>query len=447
MEQTKKIDWDYYEAIIAYGILTDEAYLSSVIDHIKPSFFNDKNIGAVVTLICDYYKERSTVPTITEIKAYLTTPELKESFKQVVHKFDNIDQKLNRDELTENTEQFLKERGVYQTLLSVADECSSTDIDTSEILRKFEDACNVNLSTDMGLDYFDDIDRQIADLQTSEATVPSKWEWLDNKLGGGFLEKGKSIYIFAGETNIGKSIFLANIAVNICEQDKTVLLVSLEMPEMIYARRVSSDVTKIPMNELHMRTDELREQLNVYKQNNSNSKLLIKEFPPSTITCNHLKAFIKKIVDQGVKLDMIVIDYVNLLRSTYNGNSYERIKDNTEQLRALSYVFKCPIVTATQLNRSGYDEVNPGLDTISESIGLAATADAIFSLWQEEEDAELGIIKLGVMKNRFGPNFGSTSMRVDYNTLSLSEDDILTGDSDLNAATSTLSMFADDISG
>ena len=95
---------------------------------------------------------------------------------------------------------------------------------------------------------------------------------------------------------------------------------------------------------------------------------------------------------------MIVIDYVNLLRSTFNGNSYERIKDNTEQLRALSYVFNCPIITATQLNRSGYDEVNPGLDTISESIGLAATADAIFSLWQEEEDAELGIIKLGVMK-------------------------------------------------
>ena len=442
---SKKIDWDYYEAIIAFGLLTDEGYLASVIDYIKPNFFNDKDISRVITLICNYFKERSTVPTITEIKAYLTTPELKESFKNVVNKFNNIDQNLNRDELSENTEQFLKERGVYQTLLSVADECTNSNIDTSEILHKFEEACNINLSTDTGLNYFEDIDQQIHNLSVSEAVIPSKWEWFDNKLGGGFLEAGKSIYVFAGETNIGKSIFLGNIAVNACSQNKTVLLVSLEMPEMIYARRVSSDITKIPIGDLPFRTDELRQKIEAYKQNNSDCKLLIKEFPPSTITCNHLKAFIKKIVDQGVKLDMIVLDYVNLLRSTISGNSYERIKDSTEQLRALSYVFNCPVITATQLNRSGYDEVNPGLDTISESIGLAATADAIFSLWQEEEDAELGIIKLGVMKNRFGANFGSTSMRVDYNTLSLSEDDILTGDADLNAAAGALSLLSDDI--
>ena len=108
MAQNKKIDWDYYEAIIAFGILTDESYLASVIDYIKPIYFNDKDIGRVTGLICDYYKDRSTIPTITEIKAYLTTEDLKDSFKKVVKKFDNIDQNLNRDELTENTEQFLK---------------------------------------------------------------------------------------------------------------------------------------------------------------------------------------------------------------------------------------------------------------------------------------------------------------------------------------------------
>ena len=107
------------------------------------------------------------------------------------------------------------------------------------------------------LDYFDDIDKHIADLTVSESVIPSNWEWLDNKLGGGFLENGKAIYVFAGETNIGKSIFLGNLATNICGQNKTVLLVSLEMPEMIYARRISSDVTKIPIGELYNRTDEI----------------------------------------------------------------------------------------------------------------------------------------------------------------------------------------------
>ena len=113
-------------------------------------------------------------------------------------------------------------------------------------------------------------------------------------------------------------------------------------------------------------------------------------------------------------------------------NSYERVKHATEKLRALSYEFECPIVTATQLNRQGYNEANPSLDTVSESIGLAATADAIFSLWQEEEDAELGVMRLGIMKNRFGPNFGSTVMRVDYNTLTVAEDPDAVSDDIMN---------------
>ena len=46
----------------------------------------------------------------------------------------------------------------------------------------------------------------------------------------------------------------------------------------------------------------------------------------------------------------------------------------------------------------------------------------MFSIWQEEEDAELGIIKLGLMKNRFGQNFGSCSLQIDYSTLTLRED-------------------------
>ena len=93
----------------------------------------------------------------------------------------------------------------------------------------------------------------------------------------------------------------------------------------------------------------------------------------------------------------------------------------------MSYEFNCPIISATQVNRSGFSVDEPGLETISESTGLAATADAIFSIWQRDEDKELGIINLGIVKNRFGPNFGSTVLRVDYHTLTLKEDEIISG--------------------
>lgn len=438
-----KIDNDFYEIVIAYNALTDASYLSSVIDYLEPHYFKNDDIRRIVDVTVDYYNKRDEVPTLTELKSYLTTPELKDSYKSTVALFSDFDQKFNKDELYENTERFLKEKAVYHTLLEVADSATDEDLDTNVVLEKFEKSCSVSLSTDVGLDYFDDIDVHIKDLITVDNTIPSTWSWLDRKLDGGFLENGRAIYVFAGETNIGKSIFLGNVAKNISDQGKTVLLVSLEMSELVYAKRITTSLTQIPINELHHRTDDIKTVVEQYKQSHSDSRVLVKEFPPNTITCAHLKGYIKKIADKGIKLDAIVVDYVNLLRSTTGNNSYERIKDVTEQLRALTYTFNCPIITATQLNRQGYNEINPSLDTIGESIGLAATADCIFSIWQEEEDAELGIIKLGVMKNRFGENYGGISMRIDYNTLTLTEDDTFSEDRDINTAMNTLDFLSD----
>ena len=402
-------------------MLLDESYLANIIDHLDEKYFNNKDISAIVRIVIDFYNKRSTPPTLTEIKGYLIDETLKKNYRNVIKLFENFDKKFNKEELYENTERFLKERAVYSTLLEVAEQTSNADIDTSSILNKFEKACGITLSTDLGLDYFDDIDKHINDLKTIDSTISSGWEWLDKKLDGGFLEEGRAIYVFAGETNIGKSIFLGNIAKNIAETGKSVLLVSLEMSELVYAKRITTNLTQIPIRDLNHRTDDIEDSVSQYKNKNKKSRIIVKEFPPSTITCKHLKGYIKKLVDRGVEIDAIVLDYVNLLRSDTGTNSYERIKYATEELRALSYVFSCPVITATQLNRQGYNEINPGLDTVGESYGLAATADAIFSIWREEEDIDLGVLKLGVMKNRFGENHGSVIMEINYDTLTLKE--------------------------
>jgi len=425
-----KIDHDYYEKIIIYKILTDDSYMASVIDHLDGSYFKDPNISSIINIIQNFYDKHSHVPTTTEIKSYLTTDLLKQHFKAVVGYLKNvIAPTLNQDELVENTERFLRERAVYNTLVSIADECNKDDnVDTSLMLDRFEKACSISLKTDMGFDLLNDIDRHITELNERDKTIPTTWTWLDEKLDGGLLEDGRALYVFAGETNIGKSIVLGNIAVNIAKQNKTVLLVTLEMSEKMYTKRLSSNISSIPINNLAARSDELRAQLRGFKQQHVKSRLLIKEFPPNTITVSYLKNFIQKITNSGIDLDCIVVDYVNLLHDKTGNNSYERIKHATEKLRAISYTFNCPIVTATQLNRQGYNESDPSLNTVSESIGLAATADAIFSLWQEEEDGELGIMRLGVMKNRFGPNFGSIAMSVNYSTLTVTEDETLNSD-------------------
>lgn len=75
---------------------------------------------------------------------------------------------------------------------------------------------------------------------------------------------------------------------------------------------------------------------------------------------------------------------------------------------------------------------NPGIETTSESMGLAHTVDAQFAIWCGEEDAQLNIINLGLMKNRFGPKVGTTQLHIDYDTLSLYEDRPPTLDNGMN---------------
>ena len=414
------LNLDYFEKVICYRSLFDSTYLASIVDYIKPKYFKSKNIAKIFEIINDFYIKREKLPTLTEVKVYLNTEEHKESFKQLVESFKDIDKNIDKDELYDNTERFIKEKSVYHTMLEVASEITKGNIDTSDILNKFETSCNINLVTDRGLDLYRDVDKIIEDLTSVQKAIPSTWEWFDDALNGGFQENGRALYVFAGETNIGKSIFLGNIATNIANQGKNVLLITLEMSELLYARRICTNVSKIPLKELAINSPSLRQALKEQEESGKGS-IFIKEFPPSTVTPNQLKAFIKKIVDQGIKIDAIVLDYLNLLHSTVGSNSYERIKNVTEQVRAMTYVFNCPIISATQLNRSGFSSANPDLTTISESVGLAATADVIVSIYQNEEDRELGIIRLGMMKNRYGPRGHTQAMRIDYTTLTITQ--------------------------
>jgi replicative DNA helicase len=430
-----QIDFDYWENVIIYKSLTDTIYLSKIIDHIKLEYFKNVCIAKIFGLIKAYYVKRDKLPTITELKAYLVTDELKNCFKIVASTFKDIDKNIDEKELIGNTEKFIKEKAIYNTMLAAASDLSKGKLDTSVLLNQFEQVCNINFDKDFGLDLFNDVEKIIDDLNNEEEYVSTGWEWVDKQLGGGLLKNGRSLYVFAGETNVGKSIVLGNIAANIVNQGKNVLLITLEMSELIYARRICSNVTRIPIKDLKAEQQTLRVLLK--EEKNRGGKLLIKEFPPSTITPNDVKSFAMDLIASGIKIDAIVLDYINLLTTNVGSNSYEKVKYMTEQIRALSYYVKAPVVTATQLNRSGFGGKKPGVDTISESIGLAATADVIIPIFQSDEDRELNIIRYSTGKNRYGPKGFAYAMKIDYSTLIITdtgdgeedviEDDVIRG--------------------
>jgi len=438
-----KLDLDWMEKVIAFKSITDDEYLASVIDYVKPSYFSDANLRLVFEIVCSFYEKRKSIPTTTEIKSYLSTDSDKQKFKNAVNSISSIDKALNREELYENTERFLKERGIYEAMMAVAQDVGAGNIDTSLILDKFEKSCNVSLIPDLGLDLLKDFSKVEQELMNPEPTIPTGFKWLDEKLGGGLQRNGRAMYVFAGQTNIGKSIILGNIACNVALQGKNVVVISLEMSETMYAKRLTANLTKVGINSLARDIDIVRAQMDNLKEFNSNCKVFIKEFPPSTMTPRAIEVYLRKLQKRNIKIDLIVLDYLNLLTTTKGNNSYERIKYIAEETRAMTYAFNCPLVTVTQTNRSGTNVNEPDLTTVSESYALGATSDFVGSLWQGDGDKELGIMRTSLLKNRFGINSGSNAFRIDYSTLTLSEDEQLNSmTQDSEDAANSLRMLA-----
>jgi replicative DNA helicase len=416
------LDFDLFEKVLVYNAIKDQDFLETIIEYAKPSFFKDKSIRRIFELIKNFYLENSIGPNLTELKTHLTSQEDKESFKEVVLSFQSLDKTYNKDLLIKNTERFLKEKTIVDTYNKTSLDVQSGDIDSAKILENFEKACSISLIENIGFDYLESVDQHCEDLKKVFKVIPTGWKWLDSRIGGGFMQEGKALYVFFGVTNVGKSIFLGNVATNILNQGKTVVLISLEMSEQVYAKRISSQLTQIPFDGLTNNIVKLKESINEYKTTRNGAKLIIKEFPPKGVTVLNIKTYLNKLVKKGIKPDAIVLDYINLVAPSLNNtNSYEAIKNITENIRALSYTFECPVISATQATRSAVNSGELDLDKTSESMGLSHTVDAQFSIWTEDGDSDLGIIHMGIVKNRFGPRKHTTILNIDYPTLTLSE--------------------------
>lgn len=436
-ENPLSIDPEYFEYIIAFNCTFNELYTASVIDHLKLEFIHSDSVSKYLNIIFSFYRKRGALPTPTEIKGYLHADDIKAAYRDVVTKFKTFDSQFNYEDLIENTERFIKERAVYRAVKDTVNEISAAgNVDASEILHRFDSACSISIIDNLGFDYFNQIDDHIKEMQRSDTYISTGYKWLDQILGGGFLESGRAVYAWFGATNSGKSILLGNIAANIVRSGKNVAIISLEMSEHVYSKRISSKLTDIPIGTLKDETDLLRSALENIRDNESPGRLFVKEFPPNSITPNHIKAYLKKLEQQkGIKIHAVVLDYLTLLKDS-NGNTdslYAKGKNVAEDIRALSYPgnFGCPFITALQGNRDSYDEADPNMKATGESIGIPQTIDFQGSIWSTKADKEVGIIHLGIQKSRFGVNHGTKSFRINYDTLSITESDGIFSDTDI----------------
>jgi replicative DNA helicase len=85
-------------------------------------------------------------------------------------------------------------------------------------------------------------------------------------------------------------------------------------------------------------------------------------------------------------------------------------------MRALTYKYNCPIFTAAQMNREGMSNA-PDMKYFAESIAICAEADFIVSLYRQEEDLAMGVMRVAILKSRLGPKGMTVPLRFNVENL------------------------------
>jgi hypothetical protein len=208
-------------------------------------------------------------------------------------------------------------------------------------------------------------------------------------------------------TGVGKSLFMCHVASSALLQNRNVLYITLEMAEERIAERIDANLFNVPIQQLiDLPRSAFENKVNGIAKKTRGS-LVIKEYPTASAHSGHFKALLNELaLKKSFRPDIIFIDYLNIcsssrFKSGSNINSYTLVKSIAEELRGLAVEFNVPIMSATQLTRSGFGSSDPELTDTSESFGLPATADLMFALISTEELEQLGQIMVKQLKNRY----------------------------------------------
>lgn len=306
---------------------------------------------------------------------------------------------------------------------------------SEEIKNIINESTNNNFlnSEDLGSD-FDDAEVHSQDHSVTKITTGFKM--LDELTGGGF-DRGTFISAMA-KTNAGKSIFMQNLSAKIADQGYNVVYFTLEMSEKKVLKRIGSMRLKIPINsydKLSIDTDYIKERIDslkltgnsIFEQNEKKvGKIFVKYFSAGVATPADLDNYLKKLEEaKGIKIDMIVVDYINLMStpkaSNIDNNLYMKGKFLAEGLRAMAAKYQAPLLTATQLAKDAWDAQDITLQDIPESKAIAETADLLLGLIVTDELKAQNKVRVKLLKQRDG-DFSKMYLTFHINPMFLSYD-------------------------
>lgn len=233
----------------------------------------------------------------------------------------------------------------------------------------------------------------------------------DRKTNG--LQKGDLI-ILAARPSVGKTSYALNIAANIAnnptDPPKKVAIFSLEMPAVHLAQRIVCNLSNVSMNDVSSGTLKNDDDMRLWKISSELSNSMIYIDDSSIVTPNDILSKARRLSSNVKGLDLIIVDYLQLMNNDKNRNDNSRqesISDISRMMKIIAKEIDCPMIVLSQMSRGieSRTDKSPKLSDLRESGAIEQDADIVMFLSREDEqlkNAKEYSVILDIAKHRNG---------------------------------------------
>lgn len=416
------------QTVIVSGIIHSEEYRRIVIPHLKSEYFESSEHKIVFENFKNLYEQYNKPPTkdAIEIEFAGSKNYSEDMYKTCLQLVDKVYsdkaktavEKSSIEWMVKSTETYCRDRSVYNGIMKSIDIIDGTDKKQSKdgIPKILQDALSICFDTSIGHDFFEDAERRFEYYHRKEVKIKTPLSMINHVTKGGFQKK--AIHIIVAPTGVGKTHVKTFFASKFLQQGLNVLYVTLEMAEEMISKRIDSCLLDISMDDLDkLPRDTFTKKINKIRES-TKGNLFVKEYPTGSINSNTLRFLIDEFrIKKGITIDVLVVDYLNLLASSRlkGGESYERVKAVTEELRSVAQEKNLCVLTSTQTNRSGQTASDFDLTEVGESHGISATADFMIGCIVTEELEKMDQMRIKLLKNRYGSKSNPSSFIVGMN--------------------------------
>lgn len=396
-------------SIVLNNVLNNEHYASKVLPYLSPDYFVDSTERSIALVMIEFHQSYGKCPNTKEVVVELKElPQITSLDKHIVN--DILGNKsyvvTDQEWLVKHTEKFIQRRRVSQAFNDTYGDFEAGK-EIESIANVFQEALSFCFDNSIGHNFIEDAHLRFEMYCSDEERVSFQLEMLDLVTNGG-VGKG-TLNIFLAGTGVGKSLLMCSLAAAQAMAGKKVLYISLEMAELRLAERLESNLMDVPLNDMKNMSKAdftVRQNMYIARMKAAGGNILFKQYPTSSAHVGHFRNLLIEAKNkQDLDFDIIYVDYLNICatnRGSSGDNSYTKVKNIAEELRALAVEWDLPIISATQTNRGGQGSSDLSFEDVSESHGLAATVDCLFGLMSNEEWEKTGKLMIGQIKNRYG---------------------------------------------